>query len=205
MARSATGGLKFTSPAAARAHADRMEQLADDQAAKLRQAGKDAQAEQLVDRSGQQAQAIRAAADGMEASSPKPKSATSKAAAPTRKAQTSKHGAATSRTPATARTPSSGRRARRLSLPRLPRAATAPYQGYGALGWQAAGLTLGLAALTVFVASKKGPGTFSAITGTIGRALALILDPVDPLSSVGSSLPPDPYSAADTAVLNQSP
>lgn len=51
----------------------------------------------------------------------------------------------------------------------------------GSIGWQVAGVTIGLALLTLFL-TKQGVGAFSGIANTAVGALRLVIDPIDPLA-----------------------
>lgn len=83
-------------------------------------------------------------------------------------------------------------------------AAVASWSG---IGYKVAGATIGLA-LLLLVVSGSGPGAVTGLGSMLARVVDLIISPVDPLapgtvtSVVGGT---DPYSAADTAVLNASP
>jgi hypothetical protein len=83
-----------------------------------------------------------------------------------------------------------GRRTTRRSSSWLGRTAKSGYRRSGAQGqvtsagtllWQIAGMTIGIALLTIFISSSRGTGAFGGLADGVVGGLQLLVSPIDPL------------------------
>jgi hypothetical protein len=193
-------GLGYASAAEARADADRIEELAADEAAYWREQGNEVRAEQASDRAHALTAKIRAAADAM----PEPKGADvvdldDRRANRRTERQVRDHGRREAKKPpararSPKRSPSRARPAARTFTPRTSRTLRQtgiPAAGAGvtALGLQLAGLTIGVAALVLVLSRPRGVDALSSLFDGAAGLVRFVVEPTDPLAPLPAPKP----------------
>ncbi len=174
--------LRFKTAAEAREEAERMEALRDDEVSSLREAGREGAADAAADRWNEEIRRVLGHARRLDErdaqGTPQPENVPrppKRKPSSRRKTGSSSGGGSGS----TRRQPSPLVRTARQGYSRS--GAQAAVTGWGTLAWQIAGMTIGIALLTIFVSSQRGTGAFGAIANGLAGGLRLIVSPIDPL------------------------
>ncbi len=167
----AVKGVRFHTPAEARAAARRLRDDAEEYALAMRKRGQDAKADKVVDQANEQADAYDTAASEHDTKpSPPPRAA--------------------AKTPRRAPSRSGGGARRGGSRSSVPRPVWQVVGGWGELaGWVIVSMVV-IALLRLIVGTTRGPSGYAWLVGKASGLVSVIIAPVDPLGGLPAT-PPD--------------